>query len=159
PMREDVWLRMLTQCSLRTEIDVPESPQEPSAMRPLELWKSGIVLSEAWFSFASKSMRRSFNRPPISEAIGPKSTLEMLIASFRDAGPEKEQEVKKAALELKNQLISRQHESELRWQMQKALIDELKREKFVAIGFRDAPELDALPTIIPPRFLDMKYFD
>src|SRR6266849_1293253 len=106
-------------------------PSEPTAkmeeMNPLELWKKGIPISEAWLHFAPAEMRRQYEHPELSRKVNPKSGLGMLLRSIPDQS--RRRALKEGAIQFQHGMQLLSSTSQLKAEMQNILLENIQRGK------------------------------
>jgi hypothetical protein len=122
-------------------------------MQPIELWRKGYPLSEAWFRFASPELRRDYDGTRfLKMKPGSKTGIGMLLAALPKGD-------KRRGMARRTWNISERYQvrSELRHDMRERLLRRLRSGKLLAYGYPANADLDADPVRIPERLLESKF--
>lgn len=122
-----------------------------------EIWKMGIPLSKAWFDFAPSAMRREYRSPEISQALPPKSGLDMLAQTGQSRS--ETDDVKRAGLNLWQDLERGMKRSELKAQMEGYVLEQIIGRHLIGVGYLAGADVNSDPVEIPIQFFEPRSID
>ena len=119
-----------------------------------ELWKRGIILSEAWYQFSSEELYRKYNRPKLSKSINPTSSLGILAESFKS-----DPASSKFIVRTQHVMEFNAHRLRVRKEMETDVIRQLQCKTLAAFGYLSGRNIKAAPLEIPERFFEAEYIN